>query len=89
MGVDLVMPESQVIMEWTEKDITPITQDQLLARHDALLAATLSREMHVLLTNKTSMQADDRMKPLQSTDGLEAWRLIRIHLSKKLTKESS
>ena len=44
--------------------------------------------MYVLLTKKTSLQAKNQMKPLQQTDGLEAWRPLKINpKQERRTKE--
>ena len=53
MHVDLVMPGSQVITEWAEQETTSITQERLLARHDASMAVPFSLEMYVLPREKT------------------------------------
>ena len=83
MDADLVLRRSQVTMERVIQEAKPTTQEIRTSRHDASEAVTLSRELYIPLTTKTSLQAKNQMRPLQSTDELEAWRLIKRNLSKK------
>ena len=62
---------------------SPVDTDYILKHFKSLLMSRVSREMLSVLKKKTTGSARNQIKTLSETDGLEAWRLIRVNLCNK------
>ena len=58
----------------------PVTAADMIGHENGSLASRLSKEMYSVRKKKTTGVARNQIKTLTETEGLEAWRLIRINL---------
>ena len=80
MKVNLVYPGAQAILEWAATQPQEITYHDISSRADAGLANTVGIQRFVYLRCKTKLTAANHLKPLNSDQGLEAWRVLRKEL---------
>ena len=88
VNTDLIIPGSKLILDWAEQMHEEITQQHITSRQDSLIASRLTKELYAFRLAKTEPGGDARAQviPLDSWEGLEAWRKIRKNLAYKDAK---
>ena len=81
--VEMIIPGAKAILQDAEKMKRPILTEDILGHAKSVLMSRVSREMYSVLKKKTTGSARNQIKTLSETDGLEAWRLIRVNLCNK------
>ena len=80
---ELLMPGAKAIMKLAERSKEICNTEWMMKQDNAGLTCSISRELYSVLKKKTTLRARNQLKSLSENEGLEAWRLIRLNLSRK------
>ena len=81
--IEMILPGAKAILQAAEQMKRPIVTQDMIEHKAGALASRVSKEMYSVLKKKTTGIARNQIKTLSETEGLEAWRLIRINLCNK------
>lgn len=80
---ELLMPHSAKVLQWAHKSPDTVDFELMNGEQNPGLVMKISRELYALLMNKTEDKAKSHVKILTPQDGLEAWRSMRMALSRR------
>ena len=80
---ELLMPGAKAIMKLAERSKEICNTEWMMKQDNAGLTCSISRELYSVVKKKTTFRARNQLKSLSQNEGLEAWRLIRLNLSRK------